>query len=74
MGQLSVDNDATFLGDMDMMHNASWGACCDYPELVTKYYPTLACRNCDLIWDEGIPKPKPQKKALRAAASLSQRA
>jgi hypothetical protein len=42
-----------------LTHNASLEPCCDEPDLVTKYYPTVACRNCGRIWDEGIPEAKP---------------
>ena len=35
-----------------MVHDASMGdPCCDDPDLVTKYVPLVACRNCGLVWE-----------------------
>ena len=39
-----------------MVHDASMDeTCCDEPNLVTKYLPMVACRNCGLVWERGYP-------------------
>ncbi len=39
-----------------MVRYASMGdLCCDDPDLVTKYDPLVACRNCGLVWEREYP-------------------
>lgn len=53
------------------MLDASQGClCCDDPDLVTDYYPKIACRACGLIWDEYILDPKPPRREFVVAAEL----
>jgi hypothetical protein len=56
---------------LEMTHNASLGPCCDDPDVVTKYYPVIACRNCGLIWEEGIPEPKPAEQVITTKLPLT---
>lgn len=48
------------------MHNASQAACCDNPDIVTKYYPLVACRTCGMIWDQEESEPTFQANELIA--------